>query len=139
MVKKQSPEYGINGLNSISEIEVKIMEIAWKYKSLTVREAYEELLRGEIKQKNHGFIAYATVMSNMTTLTQKGLLKQDRDAKTYIYSPAIGKKELANDIFKSVSEKLLDSALGSLVSRLIEDPKNISMEEIKKYLDKISQ
>lgn len=137
--KKNSPEYGINSLNSISEIEVEIMKLAWKYKSMTVREAYEELLKKEFKEKTYGFIPYTTVMSTITTLTQKGLLRQDKDAKTYTYTPMVGKKELANNIVKSVSEKLLDSALGSLVSRLIEDPKNISMEEIKKYLDEISE
>jgi predicted transcriptional regulator len=137
--KKNSPEYGINGLNSISEIEVEIMKLAWKYKSMSVREAHEELLKKEFKEKNQGFIPYTTVMSTITTLTQKGLLRQDKDAKTYMYAPMVGKKELANNIVKSVSEKLLDSALSSLVSRLIEDPKNISMEEIKKYLDRISE
>ena len=42
--KKKSFEYGINGVTSISDLEVDIMKIIWKKGNTTVREVHEELL-----------------------------------------------------------------------------------------------
>ena len=62
------------------------MKIIWEKKNITVREVHEILLKKEMEKKEHGFIPYTTVMSTMTALAEKGLLKQDKSAKTYIYS-----------------------------------------------------
>ena len=82
--KKKSEEIGINGLNSISNLEAEIMKIIWEKGKVTVREVHENMLRKEIESKEQGFIPYTTVMSTMTTLAEKRLLKQDKTAKTYI-------------------------------------------------------
>ncbi len=106
--KKKSEEIGIYGLNSISNLEANIMKIIWEKGQATVREVHEIMLRQEIEKKEHGFIPYTTVMSTMNTLAEKNLLKQDRRAKTYTYSPAVTKTELAKSIIKSVAEKILE-------------------------------
>lgn len=74
-LKKKSEEIGINGLNSISNLEADIMKIVWERKKVTVREVHEYMLRKEIESKKEGFIPYTTVMSTMTTLAEKGLFK----------------------------------------------------------------
>ena len=84
-VKKRSNKIGINRLSSISNLEADIMNIVWSKEKITVREVHEIILLKEIKKKQHGFIPYTTVMSTMATLTDKGLLKQDKSAKTYIF------------------------------------------------------
>lgn len=97
--RKKSQEIGISGLNSISNLEANIMKIIWERKKATVREVHELMLRKEIEKKKDSFIPYTTVMSTMNTLAEKKLLNQDRAAKTYIYSPAVTKTELAKSIF----------------------------------------
>ena len=136
--KKKSKEIGISGLNSISAIEAEIMKIIWEKKNITVREVHEILLKKEMEKKEHGFIPYTTVMSTMTVLAEKGLLTQDRSAKTYIYSARVDKKELSKSIIKSVAEKLLNSTANDLVSKFLTNIDNISVEGIKKMLEKIS-
>jgi BlaI family transcriptional regulator, penicillinase repressor len=138
-VKKKSEEIGINGLNSISNLEAEIMKIIWKKGRVTVREVHEDMLRKEIESKEHGFIPYTTVMSTMTTLSDKGLLKQDKKAKTYLYSAAVDKKELSKRIIKSVSEKLLEESTSGMVSKFLSDSKNISKEGINKLLKEIDK
>ncbi len=137
--KKKSEEIGINGLNSISNLEAEIMKIIWEKGKVTVREVHEIMLKKEIESKEQGFIPYTTVMSTMTTLAEKNLLKQDKTAKTYIYSAAVDKKELSKSIIKSVSDKLLASATKGMVSRFLSDSKNISQEGIKKLLEEIDK
>ncbi len=138
-VKKKSEEIGINGLNSISNLEAEIMKIIWEKGKVTVREVHEIMLKKEIESKEQGFIPYTTVMSTMTTLAEKKLLKQDKTAKTYIYSAAVDKKELSKSIIKSVSDKLLAESTKGMVSRFLSDSKNISQEGIKKLLEEIDK
>ncbi len=139
MVKnnKKSEEIGINGLNSISNLEAEIMKIIWERDKVTVRKVHEIMLKKEIESKEQGFIPYTTVMSTMTTLAEKGLLKQDKTAKTYVYSAVVDKKELSKSIIKSVSDKLLEENTRSMVSRFLSDSKNISKEGIEKLLKEI--
>lgn len=138
-VRKKSKEIGIEGLGSISELEADIMKIVWEKKKVTVREIHEALLRKEIKKKEQNFIPYTTVMSTMSTLAEKGLLHQDRSAKTYIYSPAVDKKELSKSIIKSVADKLLEESSKPLVSKFLSDNKNITKEGIQKLLEEIDK
>ena len=133
-IKKKSEEIGINGLNSISNLEAEIMKIIWAKVKVTVREVHEDMLRKEIESKEHGFIPYTTVMSTMTTLAEKGLLKQNKTAKTYVYSAVVDKKELSKSIIRSVSDKLLEESTRGMVSRFLSDSKNISKEGIEKLL-----
>jgi len=135
--KKKSAEIGISGLNSISNLEADIMKIVWDNEKISVREVHEIMLRKEMEKKEHGFIPYTTVMSIMTTLAEKGLLKQDKSAKTYIYSAVVDREELSKNIIMSVADKLLNSSTASLVSAYLSDKSNIDNASIKKLLDKI--
>jgi predicted transcriptional regulator len=135
--KKKSAEIGISGLNSISNLEADIMKIVWDNQKISVREVHEIMLRKEMEKKEHGFIPYTTVMSTMTTLAEKGLLKQDKSAKTYIYSAVVDREELSKNIIMSVADKLLNSSTASLVSAYLSDKSNIDNESIKKLLDEI--
>lgn len=136
-LKKKSEEIGINGLNSISNLEADIMKIVWERKKVTVREVHEYMLRKEIENKKEGFIPYTTVMSTMTTLAEKGLLKQDKSSKTYIYSAAVDNKELSKSIIKSVAEKLLEESSSKMVSHFLNDSSKISAEGIRNLLKEI--
>jgi len=139
VVKKKSEEIGINGLNSISNLEAEIMKIVWEKEKVTVREVHETMLKREIEKKDQGFIPYTTVMSTMTTLSEKGLLKQDKRSKTYIYSAAVDKKELSKGIIRSVAEKLLEESAKTLVSKFLSDTSNISIERIEELLKEIDK
>ena len=137
--KKKSEEIGINGLNSISNLEAEIMKIVWEKEKVTVREVHETMLRQEIENKDCDFIPYTTVMSTMTTLAEKKLLKQNKAAKTYIYSAAVDKKELSKSIIQSVSDKLLEESTSGMVSRFLSDSKNLTQKGIEKLMHEIDK
>lgn len=137
--KKKSVEIGINGLNSISNLEAEIMKIVWEKEKVTVREVHETMLRLEIEKKDCDFIPYTTVMSTMTTLAEKNLLKQNKAAKTYIYSAAVDKKELSKSIIQSVSDKLLEESTSGMVSRFLSDSKNLTQKGIEKLMHEIDK
>jgi BlaI family penicillinase repressor len=136
-LKKKSDEIGVRGINSISNLEADIMKIIWDKGPISVREVHEIMLRKEMEDKEAGFIPYTTVMSTMTALADKGLLRQDKAAKTYIYTAVIDRRELSKNIIKSVADKLLTEDLTKMVSVFLADEKNISKSGIKKLLNGI--
>jgi len=105
--RKKTEEVGIRGLQSISGLEADIMHIVWENKTITVREVHELILKKELVKKKNGFTPYTTIMSTMNSLAQKGFLKQDTKAKTYVYSAALNDRELTKKIISTVAEKLL--------------------------------
>ena len=136
-LKKNSDEIGVRGINSISNLEADIMKIIWDKGPISVREVHEIMLRKEMEDKEAGFIPYTTVMSTMTALADKSLLRQDKTAKTYIYTAVIDRRELSKNIIKSVADKLLTEDLTKMVSVFLSDEKNISASGIKKLLKEI--
>lgn len=135
--KEISEEFGIKKVNSISDLETEIMKIMWNIDKATVREVHELMLKKEMEEKDSGFIPYTTVMATMGTLAEKGLLKQDKSNKTFIYSAAINNRLLSRDIIGSVAEKLLDKSSKELIYKFLSAVEDVPIEKINKLLDEL--
>jgi len=135
--KEISEEFGIKKVNSISDLETEIMKIMWTMDKATVREVHESMLKKEMEKKDSGFIPYTTVMATMATLADKGLLKQDKSNKTFIYSAAINSRSLSRNIIGSVAEKLLDKSSKELIYKFLSAVEDVPIEKINKLLDEL--
>jgi len=135
--KGLSKEFGIKKVNSISNLETEIMKIMWTIDRATVREVHELMLKKEMEKKDSGFIPYTTVMATMATLAEKGLLKQDKSNKTFIYSAAIDSRSLSRNIINSVAEKLLDKSSKELIYKFLSAVEDVPIEKINKLLDEL--
>lgn len=62
--------------------ESRLMELAWKCGSLTVKKALFQLGDGSK-------LAYTTVMTVLGNLANKGLLKKEKRGRLFSYSPAV--------------------------------------------------
>jgi len=135
--RELSEEFGIKKVNSISDLETEIMKIMWTTDEATVREVHELMLKKEMEKKDSGFIPYTTVMATMATLADKGLLKQDKSNKTFIYSAAINSRSLSRNIIGSVAEKLLDKSSKELIYKFLSAVEDVPIEKINKLLDEL--
>ena len=135
--KELSEEFGIKKVNSISDLETEIMKRMWIVDKATVREVHELMLKKEMEKKDSGFIPYTTVMATMATLADKGLLKQDKSNKTFIYSAAINSRSLSRNIIGSVAEKLLDKSSKELIYKFLSAVEDVPIEKINKLLDEL--
>ena len=95
-IKRRSGAIG----GGLSPLEIKIMNAAWSKGKLTVRGIHEPLLAD-------GYIPYTSVMAIMNGLVAKGLLKQDKSSRTYVYKPNVERKELAVRIVDEVIDGIL--------------------------------
>ena len=79
-------------INRLGDLERAVMDQVWAaaddgHDSVSVREVHEALAR-------HRSIAYTTVMTVMSRLTESGLLTQERGGRAYRYAAAGTREEL---------------------------------------------
>ena len=72
---------------ALHELEAEVMEQVWRRDEVTVRQVLEALNRGR-KQR-----AYTTIMTIMSRLDKKELLRRRREGKTDVYRPALSRDE----------------------------------------------
>jgi predicted transcriptional regulator len=75
--------------------EVRLMELCWEHGPLTVKKAVY-LWSPPPKP------AYTTVMTVLSRLAAKGLLKKVKQAKSYVYEPVFDRQALERDRLETV-------------------------------------
>jgi predicted transcriptional regulator len=77
------------------------MAIAWARESVTVRDVADAL-------EPETDSAYTTVMTVMSRLTDKGLLKRSQRGRAYLYKPKVTKDAYADALSQSRVRSLVD-------------------------------
>ncbi|KKQ85494.1 MAG: Transcriptional repressor, CopY family [Candidatus Woesebacteria bacterium GW2011_GWB1_38_8] len=86
---------------NLGPLEQEVMECLWEEKNVSVSDVHKCL---QEKRK----IAYTTVMTIMTRLTEKGFLIRKMEGKAYLYSPKKSKKQTAKNVIKRIVNSLVD-------------------------------
>jgi predicted transcriptional regulator len=107
---KRSKKPVLSGLN---ELEADIMDIVWDHKKITVRDVHEVMMED-------GYIPYTTVMAAMNNMSLKGLLKQNRNGRAFVYSAAISREQMACTIMDAVIDRVLEGDRAVVVNYLSE-------------------
>ena len=108
--------------NTLGPLEADIMQVIWKHQVVTVQDVFETL-------SAERSIAYNTVMTVMTRLSQKGILCRQKQGRAYIYSPTTTKAEVAKSMLQYVIDKIFGGSRAPVFSHLLED-KNLSEDEM---------
>lgn len=97
----------------LGDLEAEIMELAWARPAggMKVREVFETLYPRRR-------LAYTTVMTTMTRLANKGLLKARKTGTAYLYSPRFTRDQFVSRVVERILEDLLVSFGGPTVHRL---------------------
>ncbi len=98
--------------SGLGELEADIMSVVWGLGTASVKDVFEELY----PEKR---LAYTTIMTVMSRLANKGVLKQDRSGTAYIYTPNISQEEMANSMIGHVVEKVLGGNIAPAVVYLL--------------------
>lgn len=108
--------------NSLGPLEADIMQVIWKIQKATVQDVYDELSQDRT-------IAYNTVMTVMTRLAQKGVLKRQKDGRAYVYFPKTTKNEVGKGMLQYVIDKIFGGSRAPVISQLL-DETELSEEEL---------
>jgi len=114
---------------ALGDLEADIMELVWERETASVRDIHEIL-------EQDRELAYTTVMTVMSRLSDKGILLKERLGKYYLYKPALTKEEFSQTMFASVvsgiKADLGKNALAFFVDSLTEDED--TLEELERLI-----
>lgn len=104
---------GLNNIKILSDSESEIMEIVWCNGQTCVRDVLKEL-------KKRKKIAYTTVMTVMSRLHEKGILKRKMNSSgAFVYEPISDKKTFiekkSDKIIKSFFKEYGDTAIAKFL------------------------
>lgn len=107
---------GLDG-QSLGELEAQILDIVWELdRPVTTTDVFRVMY-------HRRELSYSTIMLTMAKLAKKGILSQDRtgDRKkdAFIYSPQVGREEMAQRLMEDIAQRLLHTSLAEALPKVI--------------------
>lgn len=97
----------------LGPLETEIMQIIWQDERSTVKKVHRKL-----SQQRE--IAYTTVMTTMSRLAEKGVLRRHREGLAYVYTPAISESDFVTMVVQQVLDGLLDDYSTTAIDYMID-------------------
>jgi BlaI family transcriptional regulator, penicillinase repressor len=114
--------------NTLTKLELQIMQVIWKRGTSTVSEVQEAL-----EQQ----LAYTTVQTMLNILCRKGKLKRKLSGRAYEYTAAVSEAKASGHALRDLVDRMFGGSSEELVMSLIKnkqiDPKRIA--ELSKQLE----
>lgn len=104
-------------------LESEIMEIIWQRGEISVRDVHE--LLGKKRS-----IAYTTVMTVMSRLEAKKLLRRKKSGVQYLYRPALSSQELVGNEIAGMLRRLVGDIGTPVLSRFVDAVGTSSPEKL---------
>ncbi|MDF1498646.1 MAG: BlaI/MecI/CopY family transcriptional regulator [Patescibacteria group bacterium] len=120
--------------NALGELEAEIMKVIWSLEKASVREV---LLCLKKKRK----IAYTTVMTVMSRLYDKGILKRNlNNSGAHIYIPVSkNKKEFLNFVSKKAIDNLINEFGDLAVTQFLDIIENSDKKKLKEFQKRLKK
>lgn len=97
----------------LGPLEAEIMWLVWQQGQATVKQVHRVLSRRRE-------IAYTTVMTTMSRLADKGIMRRARRGMAYLYRPTMSKAEFDRWVLRSVISGLVDNFDTATMDYLVE-------------------
>jgi len=99
----------------LHDLEAEIMDVVW---SRRFRQFAVSSVLSILEKRRE--IAYTTVMTTLSRLHDKGLLKRQRDGKRYLYQPCMSREEFLQETAREVLERIGEPASRESFALLVE-------------------
>lgn len=112
----------------LGALEEKLMNILWN--------ADKALKPSEVQALIGSNHAYTTIMTVLTRLYEKGVLRRRKKGKAYFYSPVSKKEQFATPRLRRLFERIINSYGDIAVAQFIDVLEALDPEEVKKLTSK---
>lgn len=109
--------------NHLTEHQLEIMAVVWRFGDATVRDVYEDL-RGRRP------IAYTTVMTTMKNMETKGHLKKRTDGRTFVYRAAQPRSRTLRRVVGDFLDRVFNGSAEPLLAHLVEE-RRLSQKDLE--------
>lgn len=116
MPPKQSP--------TLTEAELRIMNVLWPQGSGTVQQVLEAL-------QDKTELAYNSVLTTIRVLEKKGYVKHVKDGRAHVYVPVIERQEASRSEIRHLVNRFFKDSHEQLVLNILED-RGLDPEELKR-------
>lgn len=122
MARKKSP--------TLTEAELRLMEVLWRKRRATVAEVAEALPPPPL--------AYNTVLTTMRILEQKGYVQHQEDGRAYVYEPVVERDDAAKSAVGYLLQRFFGNKSAALALRLVEEerPSDDELARLKALIEK---
>lgn len=112
--------------------ELEILQVLWKYNSLSVREV------NDILNKNRQ-VGYTTTLKIMQLMHEKSLLKRKNEGKKHIYTAIVEEQDIQKNMLDKFLNKTFNGSAYSLVMEALGNYRasKQELEAIKELIEKI--
>ncbi|MFZ5622766.1 MAG: BlaI/MecI/CopY family transcriptional regulator [Pseudomonadota bacterium] len=119
----------------LGPLEAEVMRLVWERGEVQVEEIHAALSRERE-------IAYTTVMTVMSRLAAKGMLRRRKQGRAYIYKAAHEREQVAGSTLQEWSERFFGGRLLPAVSFLLGSSERLSdreIEELRRMVEQLAQ
>ena len=109
---------------TLTEAELRVMEVVWKLGSASVNEVLDNMKSSEMP-------AYNTILTIMRILEDKGYLGHTKHGRAHIYKPLVDRTHARNKAVRHLVSRFFENSPELLVLNLINDEK-LSPQDIKR-------
>ena len=119
---------GLSNGKILGELESDIMEIVWKINEpIPVK-----IVLGTLKNRRK--IAYTTVMTVMSRLVAKGLLKRKTSGKAYVYQATYSKDKFLTRVTRQIIKNFVSSFGDTAIAHFTQEVEKIPEKKRKELL-----
>ncbi len=108
---------------TLTEAELRIMEVLWYKGSGTVQQVLEWL-------PEKPALAYNSVLTTVRILEKKGYVSHAKDGRAHVYEPLIGRQEATRSEIRHLVSRFFRNSHEALVLNILED-EVIAADELK--------
>ncbi len=116
---------------TLTDGELRIMQVMWKLQNATVKEVTAVLQETED-------VAYNTVQTMLRILEEKHYLQHTKHGRSFIYSPLVQQHKARSAALKHLLSSFFDDSPQSLVVNLLEN-EELDASEIQKLKELIEK
>jgi predicted transcriptional regulator len=109
---------------TLTEAELRLMEVLWQRGSATVQQVLEFLPETEP-------LAYNSVLTTIRILEKKGYVKHVKDGRAFIYAPLVERKEATRSEIRHLVNRFFGNSHELLVLNILED-RGVEAAEVKR-------
>jgi predicted transcriptional regulator len=109
---------------TLTEAELKIMEVLWQRKSGTVQQVLDGL-----PQKPA--LAYNSVLTIIRILEKKGYVEHAKDGRAHIYAPVVEREDARRSEVRHLVSRFFKNSQEQLVLNILEE-RGLDREEIER-------
>jgi predicted transcriptional regulator len=108
---------------TLTEVELELMDVLWDKGAATVTEIVEALPEERL--------AYSSVLTMMRILEQKGYVTHEKEGRAFIYRPLVNRREAQQSVIGYLLRRFFDNSPEQLVVNLLEH-EEVGPREVKR-------